>query len=299
MPQETIPEAPILEILQLLDEESTKWEGIELRNRPKIEKLQQNKETKIAITTMNDTLETTLSDMTTFEELCHKVYCAAKITNIIQGTSSRTPNQENRQQRTPPWKERIERRITTLRKEISVLLVNRKVSKKVEKKVWAYPRKLKIEKDGQHHQHLRTHMETLKRLSGGHSDQQATSPDTNKMQQYWSDTWTQEGSHNTEATWIKAEKSAHLDLTEMTEITITEEDVKATVRRLKNWSVAGVDGIHNFWWKSLTVTHKVSNKRPNDNSSLFYTWHDTRKNQERRSKKSEKLQIHYLSTCDL
>ncbi|XP_045474917.1 uncharacterized protein LOC123680845 [Harmonia axyridis] len=210
--------------------------------------------------------------MTTFEELCHKVYCAANITNIIQGTSSRTPNQENRQQRTPPWRAQIERRITTLRKEIGVLhtyLVNRKLGKKVEKKVWAYARKLKIKKDREYHQHLRTqrYQENnlfknnqrgfFRRLSGGHGNQQAASPDTHKMQQYWSDTWTQEGSHNTEATWIEAEKSVHLDLTEMTEITITEEDVKATVRRLKNWSAAGVDGIHNFWWKSLTATHKV------------------------------------------
>ncbi|XP_044764407.1 uncharacterized protein LOC123320972 [Coccinella septempunctata] len=34
-------------------------------------------------------------------------------------------------------------------------------------------------------------------------------------------------------------------------------DIKTTVNRLKNWTTPGIDGIHNFWWKSLTSTHGV------------------------------------------
>lgn len=43
----------------------------------------------------------------------------------------------------------------------------------------------------------------------------------------------------------------------MTAIVVTEEDVRTTIKRTKNWSTPGIDSIHNYWWKSFTNTHKT------------------------------------------
>lgn len=43
----------------------------------------------------------------------------------------------------------------------------------------------------------------------------------------------------------------------MLPITITEADIKEIVRKMKNWTAAGIHVIPNFWWKPLPSTHGV------------------------------------------
>ena len=38
------------------------------------------------------------------------------------------------------------------------------------------------------------------------------------------------------------------------ELTITEEKLYGTVKKRKNWSAPGIDGIPNFYWKKLRGT---------------------------------------------
>ena len=35
------------------------------------------------------------------------------------------------------------------------------------------------------------------------------------------------------------------------ELVITERTLYGIIRKRKNWSAPGVDGIQNFWWKKL------------------------------------------------
>lgn len=146
---ETEIEEPDLQILELFAELSLKWEGTNMETRPRIPKLRQNKNTKLTIKTINRTLEETMSATESFEELCHKVYVAATVATIILQTTSKEEHPRNQPLRKPPWEERIERKISALRKEIGVLhayLNNPRPSRKLEKKVLAYARKFKLKK---------------------------------------------------------------------------------------------------------------------------------------------------------
>ena len=35
------------------------------------------------------------------------------------------------------------------------------------------------------------------------------------------------------------------------EFTITEKKLHQTVKKRKNWSTPGIDGVQNFWWKKF------------------------------------------------
>lgn len=160
------------------------------------------------------------------------------------------------------------------------------------KKARMYAQKLKLKpKHTEYHQRLKIHVEALKqkiaalgnRLKRYHkrskryqqnnlfiSDQReffrqlseknntptttATLEDLNK---YWTSVWSQGKKHNSAAVWINTEKEEQSNTRKMPGINVTEEDVKTTTKGLKNWTSPGIDGIHNFWWKSLSSTHKV------------------------------------------
>ena len=38
------------------------------------------------------------------------------------------------------------------------------------------------------------------------------------------------------------------------ELHITEQELGKTINKRKNWSAPGIDGISNFWWKTLRST---------------------------------------------
>ena len=37
---------------------------------------------------------------------------------------------------------------------------------------------------------------------------------------------------------------------------MTEKDLQDVAKKRKNWSAPGIDGITNYWWKTLTATRK-------------------------------------------
>ena len=40
------------------------------------------------------------------------------------------------------------------------------------------------------------------------------------------------------------------------EFKVTEKDLQDVAKKRKNWSAPGIDGITNYWWKTLTATRK-------------------------------------------
>lgn len=83
------------------------------------------------------------------------------------------------------------------------------------------------------------------------------SPKSRKNEQYWASIWLHSVLHNTKASWIEMEKHIHQNLHEMPSVSVSKEDIINSVRKMKNWISPGIDGIHNYWWKSLTSTHKT------------------------------------------
>lgn len=157
----------------------------------------------------------------------------------------------------------------------------------------AYARKIKLKKnETQYHQKLKIHTENLKqkisalgnrlrryheraqryqennifsnnqrqffrKLDEQKNESASMAPSPTEMQKYWKSIWPPKDEHKTNTTWIEREKEEHNNLREMISININEKDVEATVRRMKNWTTPGIDGIHNYWWKSFTHTNKA------------------------------------------
>ncbi|XP_045474950.1 uncharacterized protein LOC123680878 [Harmonia axyridis] len=291
------PDEAMLEIRELFQGESQKWEGMMMENRPRIPKLRQSKDTRTIMVAINNALKEILNNSENFEELCHRVYCAAMMANNLQSSDSVSKSQKKPQQHKPPWEERLEQKINILRKEIGAFhayLREKEASKKVKKKVQNYTKKLNMyESDPQYKDKVTTHLETLKqkistlgsRLRRYHkrtqryrqnnqftSNQKSFFRDLQKQQnhqanllspryepekfvRHWSKIWSEEKSHNSKANWIEGEKKEHYNLAEMPSIIVTEDEVTATIKRMKNWTAAGIDSVHNYWWKSLPSTH--------------------------------------------
>ncbi|XP_044760153.1 uncharacterized protein LOC123317614 [Coccinella septempunctata] len=282
-----------LEIRELFQKINLQWTGVPMEARPKIPKLNLNRNAKTTIQVVDNAMQSEFNSAADFEELCHKVYCAATVTNIIQQT--KTPAQDTPHRRKPPWDERIEKKITNLRREIGIIhtyLKNPKPSKKLERKAQAYARRIKTNrKETPNCERLRLHSENLKqkiaalgsRLRRYHkrtqryrennlfsnnqrqffrsldeevSNSKTKLPSPADMQKYWSSIWSQKGKHITNATWIEQERKEHNGIQEMPEIVVSEKDVEETVRRMKNWAAPGIDGIQNYWWKAFKHTHK-------------------------------------------
>lgn len=82
-------------------------------------------------------------------------------------------------------------------------------------------------------------------------------PSASAMKDFWSEIWSIPKQHAEEAYWIQQEEYACRNIPEMSEVFISTEDVKRSIKRTHNWKAPGVDGIHNFWWKYLTCTHEI------------------------------------------
>ncbi|XP_044762004.1 uncharacterized protein LOC123319205 [Coccinella septempunctata] len=280
----------------LYQQVTMKWEGIEIDRRPKIPRIDQNQNTRETVQAVNNALGPEFKNARNLEELCHTVYCAATVTSIILKIEVKKTTQVKRHQQRPPWEERIQKKIINLRKEIGVLhayLNNTSPSTRVENKIKEYTRKLKLKKkEPQYKERIKTYTEGLKqriaalgnrlrrynkrtqryrdnnlfannqrqffrKLDEDKNVQTTKTPSPTDMHKYWSKIWSNKGTHNTEATWIEQEKKKHANLQEMSTMNIEEEDVKNTIKRMKNWTTPGIDGIHNFWWKSFSHTHQT------------------------------------------
>ena len=63
-----------------------------------------------------------------------------------------------------------------------------------------------------------------------------------------------------DATWIKeVEESMGAEVGEeeiIKRVGVSVEEVKQPIGKKRNWSGAGRDKIHNYWWKKLTLVHE-------------------------------------------
>ena len=80
-------------------------------------------------------------------------------------------------------------------------------------------------------------------------------PTMEKFVEFWEGIWEQD-----EATpnmpWmekVKAELNEKARI--VTQFEITEERLKREIRKRKNWTAPGIDGIQNYWWKKFTAAH--------------------------------------------
>ena len=55
----------------------------------------------------------------------------------------------------------------------------------------------------------------------------------------------------------RSEKAAKREVDIVQEFDIEIESTQKEVRKDKNWTAPGIDGIHNYWWKNYELAQKA------------------------------------------
>ena len=82
-------------------------------------------------------------------------------------------------------------------------------------------------------------------------------PKTKKFEDFWAGIWEDE-TQTPHGKWMNmvARKLSEKD-TDVQEFKIDDKKFYETVKKRKNWTAQGIDGIQHFWWKKLTGTWKT------------------------------------------
>lgn len=89
-------------------------------------------------------------------------------------------------------------------------------------------------------------------------------PTIEQLELFWSSIWEEEVKHNDIADWIEIEQNRWNYAQEMEFSEITESDIRNITTKLHNWKSPGIDNIHNYWYKKLTILHKCIAKNLTD-----------------------------------
>ena len=81
-------------------------------------------------------------------------------------------------------------------------------------------------------------------------------PSINKFTDFWAGIW-EDDSKTPVTKWMKGiEKRLREKVKSTSEFKVTEKGLQDVTKKKKNWSAPGIDGITNYWWKTLTATRK-------------------------------------------
>ncbi|XP_044766190.1 uncharacterized protein LOC123322312 [Coccinella septempunctata] len=267
------------------------------QNRPKIPRLKGSRNIHESVKEVNKIIKSTLKRNSTLEEVVDCVFAGAVTVcqeNKIHITSRQPKPKEDKE---PPWKQRLEKKINTIRKQIGKLhtyLNTNSPSRKTSKKVARIASEFRIKSIGERFkQDLTKLCDTLKqkvkalgnrirrynerstryknnqlfyknqkqfyRQLEGTTTTEEEFPTPQDMHATWKEIWGHAVEHDDEASWIR-EAETEAEKYAMEEITITEDDIKAVLKKSNNWTAPGPDGIHNYWWKNFDSTHEQLSK---------------------------------------
>ena len=98
-------------------------------------------------------------------------------------------------------------------------------------------------------------------------------PNIDKFADFWAGIW-EDDSKTLVTKWMKGiEKRLREKVESISEFKMTEKDLQDVAKKRKNWSAPGIDGITNYWWKTLTATGKpparAMQKWVDDNTTIL------------------------------
>ena len=92
-------------------------------------------------------------------------------------------------------------------------------------------------------------------LRGDNKNSQQPNPTKKETEMFWKAIWEKDARHNDKAEWLRQLKNHHAGSQQQERLTISEEDLRSRVKRMKNWTAPGPDMIHAIWLKKLTSLH--------------------------------------------
>ena len=92
-------------------------------------------------------------------------------------------------------------------------------------------------------------------LNTENKHQDCEAPVANDAINFWSEIWGKEAHHNKEAEWLENFRCEVSDIGQQSNITITEKEVKALLKKFPNWKAPGPDGVQGYWLKNFVSLH--------------------------------------------
>ena len=71
---------------------------------------------------------------------------------------------------------------------------------------------------------------------------------------FWKSTWEKDARHNDQAKWLKDLRDHHTGNQQQEPLTISEEGIRSRVKRIKSWTIPGLNMIHAIWLKKLITS---------------------------------------------
>ena len=88
----------------------------------------------------------------------------------------------------------------------------------------------------------------------GDDEKMGELPEIEKFEEYWSSILEKIG-HTPTRPWMKKmEEEIRTRVREPLIMELTLDELRKTIKKRKNWSAPGLDGIQNFWWKRFNST---------------------------------------------
>ena len=82
-------------------------------------------------------------------------------------------------------------------------------------------------------------------------------PEMERFVEFWGGIW-QQNEPTPNMPWMEELKAELNEKTNIvSEFGITEEKLRKETSKRKNWTVPGVDGFQNFWWKKFIPAQKA------------------------------------------
>ena len=97
----------------------------------------------------------------------------------------------------------------------------------------------------------------LFRKMQGAKEKKGKVPKIKKFENFWAGIWEDE-TQTPHQKWMNmAARKLSEKVTDVQEFKIDDKKLYKTVKKRKNWTAPGIDGIQNFWRKKLTLTWKA------------------------------------------
>jgi hypothetical protein len=269
--------------------------GTDPLKRPIIPKIGSNKRNYHLIKQIDLLISLKITPETTIEELHNLVYCGAHSAANYLGIKLKNESSYQKQTNiTPPWKQRIERKIAAFRQQIAHLLewrnnnrsnkvmqtfisicktnnfnknskgINDKIIEHIDllkqklavqgKRLRKYNQKYK--RDSQNKQFILNEKQFYRNLTQHEETSNDSLPSTESLEKYWSYLWSNPVNHNQDAYWINDLKDDCDKIYPMNHQNITLGDINNVISKSHNWKAPGLDNIHNYWWKNFKSVHQ-------------------------------------------
>ena len=261
---------------------------LSMEERPKLIKLKENKTFKELLKKVNIGLSRLIPIDSSLTEINHANYGAAWYmqNKLAPDYVERRGNRTKKKNTIPPWKKKIEQKITRLRAEISQMstyMNSLNHGRSLLKKIDIIKNRYNINNE-QIEGRLAEHQATVKALAAEirNKEKKINTKQINKqfaenprvvyrnmaretiivqeppkkeeVERFWKPLFEDPRQHQ-ESQWIETIKEKNRGKQQMSELVITEEVVRKKIREFSNFKAPGVDKIPNFWLKKITALH--------------------------------------------